>query len=197
MTTEREQILALANELNFPALNEWGKDLIEAFYHAARKPLEQEVERLKTVPMKYRRMEFNAQLQEENAELRQQLAVAQLQIKQYREAHQAVIGCIDAACCEGLMDQLAELPIETGQIRDLVERRLLWAGRYSEQALALPADTSALEAMIVKAGEVMRERCCRKAGSMERDYPITGKLYAGNVSKAIRSIPGVTIADLK
>ena len=48
-----------------------------------------------------------------------------------------------------------------------------------------------------EAGEVMRERCCRKAGSMERDYPITGKLYAGNVSKAIRALPGVTLEDIK
>ena len=33
-----------------------------------------EIARLKTVPMKYRRMAFNAQLQDENEELRQQLA---------------------------------------------------------------------------------------------------------------------------
>lgn len=46
--------------------------------------LRAEVARLKTVPMKYRRMEFNAQLQQENAELRAaidalrgELAVAQ------------------------------------------------------------------------------------------------------------------------
>ena len=41
------------------------------------KPLEKEIERLKTVPMKYRRMAFNAQLQDENNELRTQLAAAQ------------------------------------------------------------------------------------------------------------------------
>ena len=33
-----------------------------------------EIERLKTVPMMYRRMAFNAQLQDENNELRQQVA---------------------------------------------------------------------------------------------------------------------------
>ena len=48
---------------------------LEAFYHAVRRPLEEEIERLKTVPMKYRRMAFNAQLQDENNELRQQLAL--------------------------------------------------------------------------------------------------------------------------
>lgn len=47
-------------------------------------PLEKEIERLKTVPMKYRRMAFNAQLQDENAELRQQLASAQVDNDQLR-----------------------------------------------------------------------------------------------------------------
>jgi hypothetical protein len=39
--------------------------------------LEKEVERLKQIPMKYRRMEFNAQLQNENSELRRQLDTLQ------------------------------------------------------------------------------------------------------------------------
>ena len=38
--------------------------------------LEEENARLRTVPMKYRRMAFNAQLQDENNELRAQLAAA-------------------------------------------------------------------------------------------------------------------------
>lgn len=44
-------------------------DLIEK-QAAELAALRAEVARLKTVPMKYRRMEFNAQLQQENAELR-------------------------------------------------------------------------------------------------------------------------------
>ena len=111
MTTknEREQILALAgkptptfrrkgqsdfctcteqryNELaQKPSLFE-----MRVFYTAdqviaARKPLEEEIERLKTVPMKYRRMEFNAQLQNENDELRQQLAKKDAEIEVLRE----------------------------------------------------------------------------------------------------------------
>lgn len=39
-----------------------------------------EIERLKTVPMKYRRMAFNAQLQDENESLRQQLAAKQAEV---------------------------------------------------------------------------------------------------------------------
>ena len=49
-------------------------DQLVAAILKATKPLEEEVERLKTVPMKYRRMAFNAQLQDENKELRTQLA---------------------------------------------------------------------------------------------------------------------------
>lgn len=59
-----------------------------------------------------------------------------------REAHSAVVGCIDAANFEGLIERLSELQTDVGQIRDLVERRLLWAGIYSEQALASTPESS-------------------------------------------------------
>ena len=39
-----------------------------------------EIARLKTVPMKYRRMAFNAQLQDENAKLSQQLDATQAKV---------------------------------------------------------------------------------------------------------------------
>lgn len=51
-------------------------DQLAAAILKATGPLEKEIERLKTVPMKYRRMAFNAQLQDENNELRTQLAAA-------------------------------------------------------------------------------------------------------------------------
>ena len=47
-----------------------------------------EIERLKTVPMRYRRMAFNAQLQDENAQLSQQLADSQKQVTLLREKFQ-------------------------------------------------------------------------------------------------------------
>ena len=81
----KDEILVLAGEcgIKFKPLPRdlyceiWSEQL-ESFYHAARKPLEDKIDQLKTVPMKYRRMAFNVQLQDENAELRQQLASAQL-----------------------------------------------------------------------------------------------------------------------
>ena len=42
--------------------------------------LEEENARLRTVPMKYRRMAFNAQLQDENNQLRAQLAKAEQRV---------------------------------------------------------------------------------------------------------------------
>jgi chromosome segregation ATPase len=45
-----------------------------------------EIARLKTVPMKYRRMAFNAQLQDENEQLCQQLAAKDAEIARLRAA---------------------------------------------------------------------------------------------------------------
>lgn len=54
MTTEREQILALARPcgLNTAPIEQF----VEAFYHAARKPLEEEIERLKVAADKYNKL---------------------------------------------------------------------------------------------------------------------------------------------
>ena len=52
--------------------------------HWARRHIEQleaENKRLKTVPMKYRRLEFNAQLQNENDELRAKVAALEAEQK--------------------------------------------------------------------------------------------------------------------
>ena len=49
-----------------------------------------EIARLKTVPMKYRRMAFNAQLQDENAKLSQQLADSQQREAMLRDAFYCV-----------------------------------------------------------------------------------------------------------
>ena len=52
----------------------------------------------------------------------------------------------------------------------------------AKDALALLQDTAALEAMIAKAGECMRERCERESWLM---------------APVLRSIPGVTLEDIK
>ena len=54
--------------------------------------------------------------------------------------------------------------------------------REASDSIQPPYDTTALEAMIAKAGEVMRERCERESWLM---------------APVLRSIPGVTLEDLK
>src|SRR5574343_137611 len=57
-----------------------------------------------------------------------------------------------------------------------------------EQALATKSDTSALEAIVKKAGEVMRERCL-----FEADIAYHNK----HCCEEIRALPAVTLEDLK
>ncbi len=64
------------------------------------------------------------------------------------------------------------------------------AHHVADEAISLPSDTTALEAMIAKAGEVMRERC----------VSVTTKIMTGGLDaygNAIRALPGVTLEDLK
>lgn len=62
----------------------------------------------------------------------------------------------------------------------------LWVLR-ARKAIATPSDTSALETIIKKAGEVMRERCASES-CRSHEYDAT---------KAIRTLPAVTLEDLK
>ena len=78
--------------------------------------LEAENVRLKTVPMKYRRMTFNAQLQGENNELRAQLVAAQEEIliersnrDHWRDAYSKWVNTdVSARRLIELQDQLAK-----------------------------------------------------------------------------------------
>lgn len=57
---------------------------------------EAEIERLKAVPMKYRRMQFNAELQDENNALRQQLTTLQSKADAREHALEFSIKWLDA-----------------------------------------------------------------------------------------------------
>ena len=63
-------------------------------------------------------------------------------------------------------------------------------------ALALPQDITALEAMIQKAGEVMRARCAVEAYEWAMAYVVEDTAPVGNAD-AIRALPNVTLEDLK
>lgn len=86
---------------------------------------------------------------------------AQADLVRMREAIQShIIGCFDAAYAEGLSERLAELPDgEVGSIKDLIQRRILYALYNAQGLLATPPDRSALDAMLVAAKvEVLRAK---------------------------------------
>lgn len=110
--------------------------------------LEEENARLRTVPMKYRRMAFNAQLQDENNELRAQLVAAQEECEFQRNAHKQA---------EELMleqsNQLAAEQLNNKLLRDALEAVIKVHGYESGipvEALAQPSDTSALDAYVAE-----------------------------------------------
>lgn len=132
-----------------------------------------EIERLKTVPMKYRRMAFNAHLQDENAKLSKQLAAEQAKNVGLRE----------------LVEHFALIDLGRSLLPDDFG---LWVLR-ARKAIATPSDTAALEAIVKKAGEVMRERCAKDCELWESG-PVWGHTTAAD---SIRALPAVTLEDLK
>lgn len=131
-----------------------------------------------------RRLDLVNTLDADNESLRQQLAA--IQLREQLRAHLEVIAgkrmCVD--------NTLGNVDI-------------------AELALALPQDSTALEAMITKAGEVMRERCANYLVSgrymvLNPLQTLTAEQHSKAVrahdthqSKAIRALPGVTLEDLK
>ena len=63
-------------------------------------------------------------------------------------------------------------------------------------ALSIQPDTSALEAVVKKAGEVMREECITVAGP-EDSYQDDWIRAKADACDAIRNLPAVTLEDLK
>lgn len=187
--TTKEEILELAGEhkLIGKACGEWLMpnsvlpEYFESFYHAARKDLQQEIERLKSMQARYisEREDILTELnkeQESGTELRQQLA----EFKSGQDAYQQLY---NQKCFE-----LAAAQLQIKQYRDAFElqRRDKWHWEeIRDKALALPQDTTALEAIVERAGVVMRARCIRPC------------INNGLIGNAIRAVPGVKLEDLK
>lgn len=100
-----------------------------------------------------------------NAILTEQLAASQAREQQLRENVRLVCGPVMDAFTDGQ---------RWNDYQEIIDH---------------PQDTSALEALIAKAGEVMRERC---AVECETHYNFSNALAA-----AIRALPGVTLEDIK
>ena len=117
--TTREQIIAAAKEAGFP---EWENTddpeflkVIEKLYVVAFQSgaasRDAEVARLKTVPMRYRRMAFNAQLQDEVARLEQENDQLRAQINVLREALEYCVTQVgELATVPGIASALSSTP---------------------------------------------------------------------------------------
>ena len=68
------------------------------------------------------------------------------------------------------------------------------SNRIIEETLSLPYDTTALEAMIAKASEVMQERCVDACISFGES---TDLVFGEEFAEEIRALPGVTLEDLQ
>lgn len=144
---------------------------------AARKDLEQEVERLKVE-------RDNHQL-DINAELRQQLAAAQAREQQLRKLLEHAPVSSGVCCCGDSMDSHPD-PMVCGHSPVDQWDWAVWSLLKETQ------DTTALEAIAEKAGEVMREKAAKVAyncWAMNKDQKYT--------DEAIRALSGVTMEDLK
>lgn len=202
MTTEREQILAMAGEPAGEIKNTFDSDgspitaldlkawvtmqpVGTKFYTAdqviaARKDLDQENDQLAKA-RDYHVLNAKA-VYAECSELRQQLAEKDAEIAKATDQKNR------------MWFELAAAQAQIRQLRTaLVEIRAMQPGitptyRRADNALAQPADTSALEAIVKKAGEVMRERC----EACMCDLGVYDSPQA-----AIRALPGVTMEDLQ
>lgn len=130
---------------------------------------------------------------EEIESLRQKLAASQAREQQLREALMELVSCknlkseIEAIRFAGPSGYNGERwkQVALEKEREYIKRKPdAWIAAC--EALATPSDTTALSAIVAKAGEVMRERCLNDIWYM----PIPQE-------NAIRAIPGVTMDDLK
>ena len=107
----------------------------------------------------------------------------------------AVYGASSIDFADSLLEQLAASQAREVQLREALE----WEREFQKDqgrdvsvfggsVLALPSDTSALEALIAKASEVMRERCL-----FEADIAY----HSRHCCNEIRALPGVTLDDIK
>lgn len=188
--TTKEEILALAGECGIQNDYISEDQAVEAFYYAARKDLEQEVERLR----KDRGIEHdtaNAHIFEA-AELRQQLAAAQAREQQLRKLIEHAPVSSGVCCCGDSMDRHPD-PMVCGHSP---------VDQWDWAVLSLlkeTQDTTALEAMIAKAGEVMRERSATVCDKRSTYYGRASaeSQEAKDCAFNIRALPPVTLEDLK
>ena len=165
-------LIALADELEL----HWKKTVIERDEYAEElraevEKLTKEREKLKTVPMKYRRMQFNAELQEDVRQLEQQLATLAAQNEKLKDALRTVVDdseeCTDFDGWTAMLLSLDAYHIastcleETNDQTDLatpVLNRIRAEGmRMAAESLIDPMDRAAAQKICAQADELEKQ----------------------------------------
>ena len=113
-------------------------------------------------------------------------------LKQQLAAQEAVNVKLRNIFSDLILTNISEQP-EWDQYKNNGDMWLAYLGRVCGTALVIPSDTTALNELITKAGEVMRKRCA--------DYCANLLLYGENDehewADRIHALPSVTLEDLK
>lgn len=166
---------------------------------AATKPLEAENQRLRMALADTEALEIGTG--ERCEQLRQQLAAANAEIERLKSENEThwSNGADFTNHIIKLEQQLAASQLREQQYREALESiaantccdRCQEAALVARNALALHTDTTALEAIVKKAGECMRERC---AAAFDQPHV---EWFGDQIDEEIRALPGVNIGDLK
>ena len=205
LSAAASEILALrkANKECVEYFNECQKDLAEKDAEIARLNLEHETayklvdywqkkcaasQAGKDAEIERLTSDFDIQ-QSQLGEMLEKLAASQTRERQLREALKAAAG---------KFHNYAEYHSMKERTRDNIEKieRNMALARMCDEALDTPTDTSALEAMIQKAGEVMRERCLSEIDPKYYTHGLLKEVVEGCCGD-LRSLPNVTLEDLR
>jgi len=130
----------------------------------------------------------NRRLQDELAELRQQVLSSDAQALDHWQR---------LASSQAREQQLREA-LETCKKKQIIyecrpaQNYKTYDSDKVDAALAIPQDTSALQSMIAKAGEVMRGSCENHANYYRRNSSVAQAIY-----EEIRNLPAITLDDMK
>lgn len=132
-----------------------------------------------------------------NLSLRQQLAAEQANNVKLRRAFIGLMQVVPREVDCGNMHHKRKDQHEYDETCPVVSR-YAEAIEQADKVLATPSDTAALEAIVKKAGEKMRDWCVEMLlnGNFMHDQA-PGTIPAREAAKAIRDIPAVTLEDLK
>lgn len=165
VTQVGDAIEALASALDPERKPPFSGDILDLLEWAEKdvRAMRSEIERLKTVPMRYRRMAFNAQLQDENAQLSQQLA-------EYKGSYENACNLVARMHAAAVGEVTGP---RRGVVEDVEDLRQQLTERDAEVAKANKARQLAREEIIAAAKECGAYRYTNRAAKNEPTHTFT------------------------